>query len=75
MYGSPRVATPPQISSNLKFLLKFSLISSKMQISKETFLKSQIQKIENSILAISLLNNTNIAVKHNCVLGVFHCII
>ena len=67
------VATPPQISSNLKFL-KSPLISSKNVDFQENLIKSpQIQKIENPILAISLLNNTNNlsvrTVKHNCVLG------
>ena len=67
------VATPPQISSNLKFL-KSPLISSKNVDFQENLIKSpQIQKIENPILAISLLNNSNNlsvrTVKHNCVLG------
>ena len=65
-----RVATPPQISSDMKFLLKSPLISSKNVDFQENPLKSpQIQKIQNSILAILLLNNTNNlgvrAVKHN----------
>ena len=69
-----RVAMPPQISSNLNSFLKSPLISSKNVDFPENLLKSaQIQKIENSILAISLLNNTNNlslrAVKHNCILG------
>ena len=39
------VATPPQISSNLKFLLKSPLISSKNVDFQETLLKSpQIRK-------------------------------
>ena len=61
---------PPQIS-HLKFLFK-SIISSKNVDFHENLLKSlQIQKIENSILAISLLNNANNlsvkTVKHNCI--------
>ena len=55
---------------------KKSLISSKNADFQETsnLLKSpQIQNIENSILAILLLNNTNNvsvrAVKQNCILG------
>ena len=60
---------PTQISSNLKFLLKSPLISSKNVDFQENLLKSpQIQKIENSILAIT--NNLIVrAVKHNCILG------
>ena len=72
--GLPRLLKLPQISSNLKFLLKSPLISSKNVDFQENLLKSpQIQKIENSILAISLLNNTNNlsvrAVNHNCIVG------
>ena len=52
-----RVATPPQISSNLKFLLKSPLIFSKNVNFQENLKSPQIQKKENSILAISLLNN------------------
>ena len=66
----------PQISSkNIDFpesLLKSPLISSKNIDFPESLIKSpQIQRIENSILAISLLNNTNNlrAVKHSCILG------
>ena len=67
---------PPQISSNLLKKYRFSRkppqISSKNVDFPESLLKSpQIQRIENSILAISLLNNTNNlrAVKHSCILG------
>ena len=72
-YGLPPLLKSRQISSNLKFFLKSPLISSKNADFQENLLKSpQIQKIENSILAISLLNNTNNlvvrAVKHNCIL-------
>ena len=71
--GLPRLLKLSQFCSNLKFL-KSPLISSKNVDFQENLLKSpQIQKIENSILAISLLNNTNNlvvrAVKHNCLLG------
>ena len=67
--GLPRLLKSPQISSNLKFLLKSPLISSKNVDFHENLLKSpKISKIENSILAISLVNNTNNlslrAVKH-----------
>ena len=56
--GLLRLLRSPQISSNLKYLLKSPLISSKNVNLQENLLKSaQIQKIENSILAISLLNN------------------
>ena len=72
--GLPRLLKLPQISSNLKFLLKSPLISSKNVDFQENLLNSaHIQKIENPILAISLLNNTNNlsvrAVNHNCIVG------
>ena len=68
--GLPHLLKSPQISSNLKFLLKSCLISPQNVNFHENLLKSpQIEKIENSILAISLLSNTtNLsvrAVKHN----------
>ena len=50
---------PTQISSNLKFLLKSSLISSKNVDFQENLTSPQIQNIENPVLANSLLNNTN----------------
>ena len=55
----PRPLKSPQISSNLKFLLKSSLISSKNVDFQENLKSPQIQNIENPILANSLLNNTN----------------
>ena len=71
--GLPRLLKSPRISSNLNFLLRSLLIFSKNLDFEENLKFPQIQKIENSILAISLLNNTNNlnvkAVKHNCILG------
>ena len=71
--GFPRLLKSPRISSNLNFLLKSLLIFSKNLDFEENLKFPQIQKIENSILAISLLNNTNNlnvkAVKHNRILG------
>ena len=56
--GRQRLLKSPQIPSNLKFLLKSPLISSKKIDFQENLLKSpQIQNIENFVLAISLLNN------------------
>ena len=83
--GFSRLLKLLQISSNLKFLLKSPLMSAKNVDFQENLLNSaQIQKIENPILAISLLNNTNNlsvrAVNHNCTLGhhgniSLHCLI
>ena len=57
--GLPHLKSP-QISSNLKFLLKSPLIWSKNVDFQENLLKSpQIQKMENPISAISLFGNKN----------------
>ena len=80
-----RVATPPQISSNLKFeislqissylkfLIKSPLVSSKNVDFQKILLKSLQIKKKKIILSTSLLNNTNSlrlkAVKHNRILG------
>ena len=68
-----RVATPPQISPNLlKFEISPQVSSNLLKKCRFSRKSPQIQKTENYILAISLLNNSNNfsvrAVKHNCVL-------
>ena len=65
------VATPPQISPNLPKIS--SNLLKKCRFSRNPPQISSNSKIQNSILAISLLNNTNKLsvkeVKHNFILG------